>query len=405
MERSANITIIGGGVVGCAIAYELSQAGHSGITVLERNETIHGVNQSLRNAGVIHADIYYPSDTEPLKAALCVKGNRLLYDFCHSHRIPHRRVGKLVIATNGDQEEYLDDVFQIAKANGVPNVRKVSGTKVRTIEPNVTASAALFVPTSGIVHTAELLNTMHRLAKAQGVSFFFGSQVVGIRPSREGTIITVRSTRSTHDLSTRILINAAGLYSDEIAKMVNPRSLYEIEPARGELAQFQKTKRKDIWISGMNLYQTPYGYWHESGERASVGLKEFKRLVREGRIVRTVGVHLTPTVQKGSYSTLGETVLVGPVRTVGLGKEEYIMGKKPGRAYLESVQHFFPNLDDEDIKPYTTGIMAVLKNHPDFVIERDAKFPQCINLIGIDSPGLTASLSIAEYVRVLVKSF
>ena len=129
MSEIIPITIIGGGVCGCAVAYELSKLPLGDIALLERNPKIRGENQSSRNSGVIHAGIYYSRDKEPMKARFCVEGNRLLYEFCEEYGIPHKRTGKLVVATNPMEEEYLEDTLRIAQENGVPGVERIDGKK------------------------------------------------------------------------------------------------------------------------------------------------------------------------------------------------------------------------------------------------------------------------------------
>ena len=188
-----------------------------------------------------------------------------------------------------------------------------------------------------------------------------------------------------------------------------------MEPVRGEAAKFYKTRRSDVWMSGMNVYPAPYGFYNDTGERARVPFKEFQRLVDEGKVTRTVGLHLTPTFGDDDFGdddtgefcdangnpAISKTVTIGPTSTVGVGKEDYKYNLHPEGHYLEGVRRFFPGLRLSDIELNQAGIRAKLKNHYDhydFVIERDPCFPNLVNLVGIDSPGLTASLAIADYV-------
>jgi L-2-hydroxyglutarate oxidase LhgO len=391
------ITIIGGGVIGCAIAYELSKLPRKEIFVLERNGEIKN-NQSLRNSGVIHAGIYYPKNKEPLKAQFCVKGNRLLYDFCKEYEVPHKKTGKLVVATCEREEEYLDDILRTALDNDVP-ITKISGDEAKKMEPNVCVSSALYIPTSGIIEPSKLIATLEKLAKDNGVFFAPGNEVCGVNAKINLFEVISKCGNSMEKFETNILINAAGLYSDDIAKMINPESPYVMDPIRGESAKFY-TIRKNIFV-GMNVYPAPHGI-DSTGKKMEVTLDEYKKLLDEKKVSRTVGVHLTPTFD---ITNNKQTVSIGPAPRGKVGKEDYgsELPLHPEKYYFERVKDFFPNLKSEDIELYQAGIRAKLKNYNDFVIERDPKYPGCINLIGIDSPGLTSSLAIAEYVRALVE--
>ena len=183
MSEKVNITIIGAGVIGCALAYTLSRdiGGSRDIVVIERNRQVNGENQSSRNSGVIHAGVYYPRSSGPLKARLCVEGNRMLYDFCLRYDIPHKKCGKLIVATDSLEQEYLEDVYRIAKDNGVPGVKIIDKSKIKGLEPNVDGISALYVPTSGIIEATALVNRLHDLAEDSGVIFLTGNNVTGIK--------------------------------------------------------------------------------------------------------------------------------------------------------------------------------------------------------------------------------
>ncbi|MBU4293061.1 MAG: NAD(P)/FAD-dependent oxidoreductase [Actinobacteria bacterium] len=402
MSEEIYITIIGGGVIGCAIAYEISKESKKNIVIIEKNNQIKGENQSSRNSGVIHAGIYYPKDIEPLKARLCVEGNSLIYEFCNKYNIPHKRTGKLVVATNQLEEEYLEDTYRIAQENKVPGVKIIDCKEVKKLEPNVKALSALYVPTSGIIDSVSLTDKLYRIAESFGAMFLVGNKVVQIEPFRNDFQVTIKSNNGTEVFRTKILINSAGLYSDEVAKMLNSGSPFEMNPIKGESAKFYRTKREEISINGLNIYPVPFGYILD-GQRLNVHFKEFQKLYREGKISKSVGVHLTPTLDiTGSNYSIGDTVIIGPAYSKPNGKEDY----KPTRDekyFLDIINPLFPYLKLEDISLHQTGIRAKLKDHNDFVIERDPKYQNCVNLIGIDSPGLTASLAIAKYIKQLLE--
>ena len=402
MSEEIYITIIGGGVIGCAIAYEISSKSKRNIVIIEKNNQIKGENQSSRNSGVIHAGVYYPKDIEPLKARLCVEGNSRIYEFCNKYNIANKKTGKLVVATNQLEEEYLEDTYRIAQENKVPGVKIIDCKEVKKLEPNVKALSALYVPTSGIIDSVSLTDRLYRIAESSGAIFLVGNKVVQIEPFRDDFQITIKSNNGTEVFRTKILINSAGLYSDEVAKMLNSGSTYEMNPIKGESAKFYRTKREDISINGLNIYPVPFGY-RPDGQRLNVHFSQFQKLYHEGKINKSVGVHLTPTLDiKGSNHSIGDTVTIGPAYSKPDGKEDY----KPTRDekyFLNMINPLFPYLKLEDISLHQTGIRAKLKGRNDFVIERDPKYQNCVNLIGIDSPGLTSSLAIAKYVKKLLE--
>mgnify|MGYP001587566774 FL=1 len=227
------ITIIGGGVVGCALAYELSKS-IDDVVLIESNSRICGENQSSRNSGVVHAGIYYDKRKSPLKAELCVHGNKMLYEFGEQHGIPIRNTGKLLVALNSLEEEYLDDVERVAAENNVPGVRFMSIDEARMLEPNISGHSALYVPTSGIVEPTSLVSKLYALAAKQGTIFQLGSKVVKITPQTSSfEVTTLTAGYGITSFESDMVINAAGLHSDEIARMVNPSFGYEIYPVRG----------------------------------------------------------------------------------------------------------------------------------------------------------------------------
>jgi len=351
------ITVIGGGIIGCAIAYELSKDYE--VLLIDKNQ-IPGENQSSRNSGVIHAGIYYEPDS--LKARLCVEGNKLLYDFCEENDVPYTRTGKLIVATNAEEEKCLENLLERANENGVPGVELVDASEY---EPNVTSNSALYVPTSGIVDPASLVSKLKELSTE--VNFLDKSKVVWIN----GNKITLDSGDT---FETDLIINAAGLYAEDIAKLANPNKSYSLTAFRGEAAKFYI--REDTKVS-MNVYPIP------------------RDVVENGELFQTLGVHLTPTLDL--EGELSRTVTIGPAYVGNVDREDYTH-KANEQQFLDAVLPFFPNLTLEDISLHQTGIQMKSSDH-DFIIERDNNI---INLIGIDSPGLTASLAIAKHVKRLI---
>lgn len=404
MTNSVPVVIIGGGVVGCAIACELSKF-RDDIFVIEKNDSIISDNQSSRNSGVIHAGVYYARDKSPLKAGFCVEGNDLMYHFCSEHNIPHKRTGKLVVATNPLEEEYLREiVLSRAIDNGVPNIEMIDARRVSQLEPNVKATCALLVPSSGIVDPTSIVRTFRNISESRGVNFLTGCEVVSISPKRDYFIVTARSRNFEDSFDVSTIINSAGLYSDDVARMVNPDSPYEITPVRGESAKFYNNRRENIFTNGMNIYPAPHGFYNQNGNRIFASFSKFKKHFDIGIASETVGIHLTSTFDiVGGRHVIGSTVTMGPTTTVGVGKEDFSSGLHPEEHYLDNVIGYFPNIRLDDITLHQSGIRAKLKGHYDFVIERDPKYQNLVNLIGIDSPGLTCCIPIAKYVCEMMK--
>ncbi|MBN2123781.1 MAG: FAD-dependent oxidoreductase [Deltaproteobacteria bacterium] len=379
--NDVSIVIIGGGVIGCAVARELSTR-FEDVFLLERNPGItRGENQSSRNSGVIHSGIYYDRETRPLKAALCVEGNRLLYAFCSRHRVPALQTGKLIVASTEEEDGILDLYLERAKENGVPGVEKISGGRVRELEPNVKAVSALLVPSAGIVDPASLVYRLHTLAGATGVQFMAGTEVVGLEAHGEGVKVALRYRDGALDgIEARCVINAAGVEADLVARMLDPDSPYELDPLLAESYKFYGHKREDLALRGMNIYPTP----------------EIVTTAHGSHFV--VGIHLTPTFEDlGSPPRMGSTVTVGPRHRAVRDRNERTGEGAPARLFADRVRAYFPGLRDDDLLWHQAGIQARLKGYPDFIIRSDPGCPCCIHLLGIDSPGLTASLAVARH--------
>ncbi len=393
MER---VTIVGAGVIGLGIATALSG---KEVFILDQNKTVRGENQSTRNPGVIHHGGHYDRAVMPLKADLCVKGNRLLYEFCRPHDVACRAAGELMVAASALEEEYLEEVFRTSVENQVP-IQRLSSSEVKRLEPNVRAISALYFPTSGIVDSVALVTALACEAEQRGALLLQGNKVVGIEPHKGYFKVEVSTGLEISSFETEIVINAGGLYADELARMVNSASSYEIVPTRGEIAKFNSARRSEIGMQGLNVYPAPYVYYSDTGERAYVSLDESKHLLKEGKVTRTLGIHLSPTFDlEGKISNI---ITVGPAKTLGLGKQDYGSNLKQPDYFHKRVKSFFPNLKLEDVELHQTGIMAVLKNNPDWVVERDPQHPNFINVLGIDSPGLTSCLAIGEYVKSML---
>jgi len=388
----AKITIIGGGIVGWAIAYELRDDDQ--VFLLEKNRYFPSDNQSSRSSGVIHAGIYYDPKNSPLKAELCVKGNQLLYEFCQRYDLPARKTGKLVVAVDEREDQALDELLIRAGENQVQGVKKISSRGIRDYEENVYGYSALWVPSSGIVEPIAVVKKLKHLSQLEG-RLLLGTEVKEIRAGKDEFVVkAIILGQDEYEFSTKYLVNAAGLDSAEIALMTNPQFPWRIFPVRGEAAKFYQSN--DRLKVSRNVYPAPKYYTKPDGTQHL-----------------TVGVHLTPTFtlddrgdykkEKGEFS-LGKEVNVGPLnRKKGINKEDFSSDLADPEDFRQQIKKYFPHIEEQDLLLHQTGIQAVLANGPDFHIAKDERYQQMINLVGICSPGLTASLAIAQKVKKMLK--
>src|SRR5579864_726182 len=367
----ANILIIGGGVIGCAIARAVSSRWQE-VFLVEQFPKL-GMATSTRNSGVNHSGIYYPKDS--LKARLCVEGNRLTYEFCEKHNVPFRHCGKLVVAAAAHEEPELAALKKRGEDNGVEGLQLVGAAEIRKRELHIKGTAALHVPSTGIVSAEELVHAYARVATNQGANIVTRAQVTSLEPSgntiRVGLRIGDEEDSQEEKIEARCVINAAGLYADEVAAMLGNRS-WKIYPVRGEYCEVRGPRSSLI---NNLVYPLPH----------SDGL--------------SLGVHFT--------KTLWGTFLLGPTATYVDGKDNYEKNRLPMAAFAESAKTLLPEVEESDLHLGYSGLRPKLvppTGHgiADFVIERDPVVRQVIQLVGIESPGLTAAPAIAEHVAGLV---
>jgi L-2-hydroxyglutarate oxidase LhgO len=367
----ANILIIGGGVVGCAIAHAVSRRWQD-VFLVEQFPKL-GMATSTRNSGVIHSGIYYPKNS--LKARHCVEGNRLAYEFCAKHNVPHRRSGKLVVATDTHEEAELAALQRRGQENGVVGLRIVGREEIHKREPHIAGVAALEVPSTGILSAEDLVRTYARLATDNGANIVTRAKVTALTAAH-GTVrvdleIGDAEGLQHETIDARCVVNAAGLFADEVAALLGNTS-WHIYPVRGEYCEIRGARANLI---NDLVYPLP----HADG--------------------LSLGVHFT--------KTLWGTVLLGPTATYVDAKDDYERGRLPIRAFAESAKTLLPEVEERDLQLGYSGLRPKLvppggKGIADFVITRDPTVPQAIHLVGIESPGLTAAPSIAEHVSQLV---
>lgn len=360
----ANVVIIGGGVVGAAIAAEVSRH-YDDVFLLEAMPRL-GLGASTRNSGVIHAGIYYQPGS--LKATHCVRGSRMLYEFCEAHRVPCQRLGKLIVADTDEQLPALEALKQRGETNGVEGLEIVGRDFIRRMEPNVVSPVALYSPNTGIVDTEELLKALARVAEANGAYVLTNTRLLGAEI--KNNLALLRTPREK--VAARVVVNAAGLYADEVARMFGYEK-YTIYPCRGEYAELPPSRSH--LVSGL-VYPLPMPSGH--------GL----------------GVHFT--------KNLAGTLLLGPNARYVASKDDYEHGRADLNSFYQSASRIVPALKFEDLRLSYTGLRArLLTEHDhsfaDFVIGPDPQWPFVIHTIGLESPGLTSALSIGSAVSEMVR--
>jgi glycerol-3-phosphate dehydrogenase len=361
----ANIVVIGGGVIGTAITAEISRH-YDDVFLLEAAPHL-GMGTSTRNSGVIHAGIYYKPRS--LKAFHCVRGAAMLYEFCASHNVPHERTGKLIIADSEDQLSILNDLKRRGDENGVEGLEIVDGEFIRRLEPNIVAPFAINSPNTGIVDAESLIKALERIAKSNGAHILTNTRVIGADVANGQALIRTE----LEEFGARAVVNCAGLYSDEVARMFG-YDKHTIYPCRGEYAELLPGARN--LVNGL-VYPLPLPTGH--------GL----------------GVHFTKTTAGG--------LLIGPNARYVKNKDDYENDRTELQDFYESAAQMAPALRFEDMRSGYTGIRPRLTPEhehsiADFVIEHDPNHSSIIHLIGIESPGLTACLSISRSVVEMARS-
>jgi L-2-hydroxyglutarate oxidase LhgO len=368
------ITIIGAGVIGLAIAAEISEE-FKDIYVLEKHSKF-GQETSSRNSEVIHAGIYYSKDS--LKAKLCVEGNKQLYELCANHQIPYRRCGKLIVATDDEEETQLASILTRARDNGVRDLEPISRQQIEKKEPEVRAVSGLYSPSTGIIDSHRLMAYLESKAKNNGVQLVYKTRLERIAKLKAGKyeVHIINPDGDPFSYTTRFLINCAGLEADRMAQSL-----------------------------GIDIEANHYQQYFWKGEYFRVNARPhtINMLVYPVPLPQNVGLGVHATIDLDGQIKLGPNAKYLPERTY-----DYTVDTAGRQAFYESASKFLPFLHYEDFSPAMAGIRPKLQKPGDavrdFIIneESDKGFPGVINLLGIESPGLTASIAIAKYVKKLL---
>ncbi len=355
--------VIGAGVIGLAVARRLATAGRE-VVMLEAEAAI-GTVTSSRSSEVIHAGIYYPKDS--LRARLCVPGKRALYRYCAERGVDHRRTGKLLVAIEADEVAGLEAIRAKATANGVGDLRRLDAAEARTLEPALRCRAALFSPTSGIVDSHGLMLALQGDAEAHGARIAFNSPVTGGEAREDGVVLDVGGETSIQVLA-RTVVNCAGLGAQTIARAIRGARADAIPPLH----------------CGKGSYFT------------LAGRSPFRHLIYPAPGTSGwLGVHVT--------LDLAGRARFGP-DLEWVSAPTYDVDPARAEKFYPAIRRYWPELPDGALQPGYAGVRPKLAGagepERDFAIlgPEETGIPGLINLFGIDSPGLTACLAIANAV-------
>ena len=375
MEKAACV-IAGAGVVGLAIAREMAMRGFETL-VLEAEHMI-GTQTSSRNSEVIHAGIYY--EPSSLKARFCVEGKEQLYLYAAAQGIPHKRCGKLIVATSETQHAALDTIVERAKACGIHDLQRLNPAEAQQLEPAVQCTAALFSPSTGIIDSHTLMLSLQGDAENHGAAIAFNTEILSVAQIDGGFSITTRDRESGEEftLTAERFINAAGLGAQAIAASING-----LAPAH---------------IPALHLAKGNYF--------SALGKNPFSRLIYPVPVDGGLGVHLT--LDLNGQMRFGPDVewleQVSPQTTL-----DYSVDPKRGDSFYAAIRQYWPELPDGVLQATYSGIRPKLSGKgeaaADFRISGSDEhgITGLVNLFGIESPGLTSSLAIAAHVSTLIK--
>jgi L-2-hydroxyglutarate oxidase LhgO len=361
-EKTLDTVIIGAGVVGLAIARALALRGRE-VVVLE-SEAAVGMHTSSRNSEVIHAGLYYPTGSK--KARLCVEGRRALYPYCVENDVAHLRIGKMLVATTEEEIGALVAYKKQAEINGVDDLTWLTAEEAHALEPEVRCVRALMSPSTGIIDSHGLMRAFQRDLERHGGMVVFGSPVLGGAVAEDGIVLHVGGSAPTK-VRCRTVVNSAGLFAQAVART----------------------------IEGLPADSVPPCFYAKGHYFVLAGKSPFRRLVYPLAVVGGLGVHVT--------LDLAGRARFGPdVKWVD--GVDYSFDEARAASFYAAIRRYWPGLPEGGLVPGYTGIRPKLgpagAAAQDFVIQgpADHGIAGLINLYGIESPGLTASLAIADEV-------
>ena len=362
--------VIGAGVIGLAIARTLSKRGRD-VLVLEKEHAI-GTHTSSHNSEVIHAGLYYPKNS--LKAVLCVAGRHALYKYVEERYLPHRKLGKLIVATTPAQLSELNAIAQHARQNGIDDLQPLSAKDARQIEPSLDVLGALLSPSTGIIDSHQYMLALQGELEENGGSIAFNTKVVSGEANAQGVTLNVAGSLEIDEpmtLKARHTINTAGLWAPHLAAS----------------------------LSGFPQHHIPKTRFAKGNYFSLSSKSPFKHLIYPVPEKAGLGIHLT--LDMADRARFGPDVEWTDLEATGT--IDYTVDPARRDSFIKSIQAYWPDLPTENLAPDYAGIRPKISpwNEPqDFQIQEPGTHgvPGLINLFGIESPGLTASLAIADYV-------
>ena len=363
-----NVLIVGAGVIGLAIAAKLSQQ-FNDVLVIDKNASF-GEETSSRNSEVIHAGIYYPKNS--LKAKFCVQGKAMLYQYCQERHIPVDKIGKLLVAQGAEEEAYLKKTLISARNNGVDDLTWLTQAELQALEPELLASAALCSPSTGIIDSHAYMQNLLAQAEQNNAMFVAKTKLVSATPKQEGFEVSLDSQGERLSIHCKYLINCAGLHSESLAQTIH----------------------------GLDKALIPKLHWCRGHYFSYQGQSPFKQLIYP--IPRDNGLGIHASLDMGGQLKFGPD-------TQYIDHLDYDFPEQLKTKFLKQISQYFPNIDANKLQPAYAGIRPKLQgkddSFKDFVIQTSEvhQLKGLINLFGIDSPGLTSSLAIADYVAEQIK--
>ena len=365
--KDVDIAIIGAGVISMSIAYYLSKKGYK-IAIIEKENSFGlGASNVRSNSSVIHAGIYYKKNS--LKSKLCMRGKSLLKNFCKENNIEINNCGKIITAKTIQDLPKLEKCFSRAQENGLKDLKYLNKKQLEKIEPNLSCYAGLFSPSSGVLDTKSYLKKLIQIIKTKGVSIFFSFDIKIEKFTKNYWLIT--NIKNNFKITSKMIINSSGKNAPQISKRVlnlkdNPLS----NPVLGYYLRYEKKN----FLNKIVYSAIEPGVIHER-------------------------VDATPMISK--------YLLFGPsVEKINLNKKNYFSPQKIIKRYLPIIKSYFPKIETNFIKPFSYGIRPKIKLkskiYDDFIFKLHKK-EKWLDILGIESPGLTSSLAIGEHVKKMIE--
>jgi L-2-hydroxyglutarate oxidase LhgO len=365
--EEANIVIIGAGAVGLAVAAKISE-GNEGVLILEKNAK-YGQETSTHNSSVVHSGIHYPQGS--LKARLCLEGNVMTYETCEKYRLPYKKLGKLTVAITDEENAELDKLMKQGQDNGVEGLKFLDGKAVKRLEPSVEVERALYSPSTGIIEPDDLMAHYYAEASRNGAVLSTSTEVTSLGRVKDTYEVGGVSQNEKFAIKAKTVINCAGLWADKIAEMLGldlDKHKYRQHPCKGDYFRI-------------------------------IGSPPVKMLVYPVPEGPGLGIHLTPD--------LGGAIRLGP-NAYYVDNIDYRVGSNE-KEFRKDVERFMPGIRDYELIADFAGVRPKLQGpgegFRDFIIrnEEDKGFPGFINLVGIESPGLTSAPAIGELVTEMYR--